>query len=690
MQQIRAARGVFSNRDGIVAGACVLCSEKLSLSWFDWCRHLLQHTHEQPYFCTECQIGFDKPTDHRCSNESTINVFGSHANGGRLEGFLCKLCNYLQITDYRLLEHFSDEHTDGLYERDVERITLVPDVRPQEHIIQTGYAFIPAHQRFRCGVGNCLFHGRNFSEYTEHFNKTHKICKTFFCPHCKKIINRMQRETVPLDEIRQHVDLHSSHLYQCFYCTECGPSRDAIQTHLLDKHSDLVVKYWHNNRHKIGDNIEKCELIDVVFDCCVCGERVDSKTSAIDHFRSQHSGRQFNFRAMKFIKDTAPNLHVTCSVDDSTCYREVFGCGLCYEYFSDKAKWIDHFKDTHPQRLLVAKHKLKLMSVKFIDVTPDPMEYQRLMLFSCASCTQSNTEYKATIDECYDHWKNTHTRLNFKPFHFGVTALVACNYCDIVATFQDLETHVIEKHAEKPFVALKAFEFKKMCALCNYSGDAATATPAADDDFIEHFRNKHALALQANVCNPIPMRDLDLWQIQRIFAHKKLKCGYCDGIFETKMEYRGHHAKNHTKSEQMFHQIEDKKCVQLIGDCCHTQINPKLFFEHLAHHKHTLACNECLFDTNDAFAFVCHRVECHERTTTTVPQKYRNFLELRYWRSKMIFGNGLVLNQFNTHGTEYDRTVEFEEFLEHLLDDKLAKLTPKQAGAADGDIIVID
>lgn len=48
-----------------------------------------------------------------------------------------------------------------------------------------------------------------------------------------------------------------------------------------------------------------------------------------------------------------------------------------------------------------------------------------------------------------------------------------------------------------------------------------------------------------------------------------------------------------------------------------------------------------------------------------------NFMELRYWRSEMIFGNGLVINKFNTQGTEYDHSQSFDSFVTRLVAEKI-------------------
>lgn len=126
-------RNNFEYKDGVITGVCVFCASKLSLSWFDWSQHLLNHTAEQRFYCGECNSDFATQLDHgSCSTASMIDVFGDIGNS--LEGFICKLCDYIQINDYRLLKHLDEDHGDvcALFEYDVARMTLVPDIRPSQ------------------------------------------------------------------------------------------------------------------------------------------------------------------------------------------------------------------------------------------------------------------------------------------------------------------------------------------------------------------------------------------------------------------------------------------------------------------------------------------------------------------------------------------------------------------------------
>lgn len=677
LQKIHAHSRRFENGDGIIGGDCVLCSKQLSQSWFEWSRHLLQHTNETKYYCTNCEEDVADLCEHeRCPSEQIINIFGKHEVGTALEGFICKKCDHLKINDYRLLEHLQADHsTDGFFETDVERVVLVSDVRPQHYTIPSGFAYIPPSERYRCGVGKCSYHAKNTTDYSDHFGKVHSIIKTYFCRFCKKIINRMSRQTVPLREILQHLDLHSSHIYQCYHCVDCFTSKDQMQTHLMADHSDLAIKYWHNER-QVNNTIRNCEHIEIILDCSICNVRVDCKAAAIDHFRTKHSGCQFNFNALKIIKDTTAKLYVTCSTDVHTvCYREVFGCTVCSENFADKAQWLGHFWADHPDELLTARHHLKWMKASVDTAHADEMAYQRLFLFSCAYCPlNSSASYQATIDECYTHWRRTHfTPSEAKPFQFHVAELAKCNYCNTIATFHDLKTHIADGHDGKPFVALKAFEFRKICALCNY---CSTNAENEESDLIKHYRKEHAVAMQSNVANPMPMDDSILSRLLQVSTHKKGKCQYCGDAFQTVLDLRVHCAKEHPEMASMF---------KLIGNCCRSPINSKSFLVHLAHHKHTLGCDKCQFQTTDTYAFVSHQVDCHQRGSTTVPEKYRNFLEFWYWRSELHFNNGLAINKLNACGTRFDDSPKFERLIEALIEDKAMKTMPNNGHDNESD-----
>lgn len=135
--------------------------------------------------------------------------------------------------------------------------------------------------------------------------------------------------------------------------------------------------------------------------------------------------------------------------------------------------------------------------------------------------------------------------------------------------------------------------------------------------------------------------------------------------------------------------VKTEMMPTLFGSCCHAKIEQSQFFEHLAHHKHTLACSKCQFETKDTFELACHHVDCHKRKTNTVREKYRNIVELRYWDSVLKFENGLVLNKFNLIGTHLENSEEFQQFIDSLIEQKMQKYEGEKSNTT-GDVIVLD
>lgn len=680
LQQIYVMRDKFECTDGIITGKCVLCATELSLSWFDWRQHLLNHTEEERFYCSECDTHLSEREDHvECSASSIIDVYGDLDVGSALEGFICKRCDYLQINDYRLLKHCEEKQNEAcaLYESNVIRVLLVPDVRPQQNPIQTKCALVQEDERYRCGAGNCAFHGKNASQYIEHLNKAHSIFKTFFCPHCKKLIHRLKEPTVSLQRVLNHIDMHGPFLYQCDYCPSIESSEQAICTHLTNEHADSALKFWRNQRK--SDGSETNDAIEVILECSLCQERIADVTSAIDHYKVDHSDNvQVNFNTRKFIKTTKSDLNVICSTERSPlCYSELLACDFCDAHFFDKHEWCCHFASSHPTESLLAKRDFKWLDTSE-EVAMHENTFDKHMLYFCAFCEDSSgKKLKASseIDDIYKHWKHEHSHNDFKSFKYLVAELVACYYCNTIATFQELKDHVEEKHPNKTFVAIKAFRSTKECALCEFGGE----------DLVKHTKREHALAMQSNVFNPVPLNALNLWKLHRICIYQKYKCKYCDLVFDTRSEYRDHHTDEHLALELNYEKFFDTESVRLIGGCCGKPVDLRSFFDHLANFKHEIQCEECQFEATDAFEFVCHQVNSHQ-AAKGVKSMYEQFLRLRYWRSEMIFGNGLALNKFNTIKTEFDYTDRFETFLARLVKLKLKPYGFQQSDDETADL----
>lgn len=658
----------------------------MSLTWVEWKRHLLDHTDEQEFHCFGCNFQLSERVDHgSCTTESIIDIFDAPENGA-LYGFACKRCdNYVQIHNYQLVDHYSAEHEGEYSVDDAEVVTMLPDMRPQYKIIlpssllqnpfpqrnqpeDKSLIYVPLDKQYQCGAGKCSFHGRTTVEYMEHFYKAHSVFKTFFCPHCRKIIDRKTQPTVSPKYVLDHIELHGQNIFQCFWCDFKSPVESEIRAHGLDEHFEAELKYWRNERSEIYTT--QVHLTKIGFDCSICDKSNDTASSAFDHFKNEHPEYDIDFKVIEEIKTTLSDQTVKWSKHNlGEHYRQMLICGhgSCGQDFPDKHKWLEHFLRTHPSQPLAVKRDLKWLNGSKYPKMNDS-SFDKDLLFFCAFCENKNdhkTQCSGTIERIYDHWKAVHVPKDMRPFRFCVADLISCYHCGLMSTFQGLQVHNDAAHPNQPFIPVKVFGKEKRCALCDYEDD---------NNLTEHFETKHSLAMESKVFNPIRINKHIWKELQQIFVHKKILCEYCKLVCEDVEDFQYHHDNYHRKFERKPFAFYDKNSIQLVGSCCTAKLDPSIFYDHLAYFKHTITCTKCPFTTTDGFIYVSHLVEKHHESDS-ISTLYRNFMTLRYWRSELIFGNGLIVNRFNIEGTKYDFSKKFDKFLDHLVIEKKKEYT---------------
>lgn len=209
---------------------------------------------------------------------------------------------------------------------------------------------------------------------------------------------------------------------------------------------------------------------------------------------------------------------------------------------------------------------------------------------------------------------------------------------------------------------------RAQCALCPYSGIG----------IIAHFQTMHkfvlkTLSVRQLRCIDIPFRlnntQLDAHLNQKL--HKKQKCGCCNAIFDTDREVREHHGKMH-KSLKMTIKEFDNNNIQLICNCCNIKIERHLYLNHIEHCALEFKCHECAFDTNDMIALVKHDKKAHGHNDSFGYRcmQFKNRLKRDFLKTRVIFGNGLVVTRQNLSGTKYDDSKPFQVFIDKLLEIK--------------------
>lgn len=273
------------------------------------------------------------------------------------------------------------------------------------------------------------------------------------------------------------------------------------------------------------------------------------------------------------------------------------------------------------------------------------------------------------LKDVYAHWLSAHTDLAaLKPFQYYVIENVSCHHCSTPGTHYELVKHHKNSHPSLQFAIVSQIN-RQQCALCPYSGD----------HIIAHFQTMHKFILKTLSarhlrCIDVPFRlsnaQVDAHLNQQL--HKKQKCGNCNAIFDTDRELRDHHSKNHNTQKLTIKEFYDSINYHLICNCCKLKIDRYLYLNHIEHCATSFSCHKCTFHTNDMVKLVQHDRQAHMYRNTFIYRcmQYKNRLKRDYLKTRVIFGNGLVLTKQNLLLTKYDDSKQFDVFIDKLLEIK--------------------
>lgn len=151
-------------------------------------------------------------------------------------------------------------------------------------------------------------------------------------------------------------------------------------------------------------------------------------------------------------------------------------------------------------------------------------------------------------------------------------------------------------------------------------------------ELVKHSESVHQLMHKTDLFSPITLAKDILKKLLNIRGHKKWKCGHCGEVFESKNDFKDHYDRIHDSLEYFEEKFYDNTSVHLLSGCCEMKLDPSELIDHLKQHHITSKC----------------------------------LLKQFYWRTKVVFGNGLVLNKHNLLGTDIDDSQEFDEFVKTI------------------------
>lgn len=267
------------------------------------------------------------------------------------------------------------------------------------------------------------------------------------------------------------------------------------------------------------------------------------------------------------------------------------------------------------------------------------------MKFYCTHCQDANfrNDVYDNVQEVHNHWHMKHAK--WAPFQFYVGYSCICIVCKERIRISEIKNHFQLFHPKQQFGMANRLDENK-CAICEYSGN----------HLAEHFLGSHQIVIEGNLFNPMRLTKDDLNYLSNIEVHKKYRCKYCEQIFETKHEAKCHKCQYANGELEEF---SDKRPPYFECGLCGCHIMQRSQLKRHFAKEHDFECWNCDLVEENLDALIVHHNEAHSGLSM---EKTKFEMGKAYFQSKIIFGNGLILNNANgLHATdsEYDKIQDF-------------------------------
>lgn len=651
----------FEMRQTRITGLCYFCEESKTLTKYHWSTHILTHTGEPMYICKTCNVLMKFKCEHSGCDGVILPIYALNSpNDTALTGYMCKECNYLQINRQRLIDHLTKQHdfNESHVNRYYEKVWLLPDMSPVKTIMRFDY--IEPDIRFKCTI--CAVDFDNVDEFKAHFIEKHSKINEYTCI-CKERLKFNSRST-SIEGILHHLNLHSSELYQCILCENKYKSvfltEDDILEHLSMNHPDENLKYHHLQRGS-----ESCRTLTEVsiekFICSTCKLELYNIDDVVDHCNLAHEDRNVDIKPLISEKNTqitaaVSQIQTNFSCDQNRCVlRSCFLCTQCNFQCLSKDKLLMHHNDEHQRNMLNVK-----MGGLGLVRNSDDEKFDRSLIYSCYWCYQTDDDDKyigGNVEAIHKHWQTSHTKPTFNPFKFYVEPLGKCYYCDSISTYRGLTKHTATEHVGEPVCFVDANNHTK-CLICDFTD--------TQSELLKHFESAHSVILDVLLFNPCEMKQELIEKLLDIDVYKKHQCVYCENDYDTFAEYERHHAMKHRRLEPKSIEILDSNCIEFFMNCCQSHVHPQEFLNHLNKHNFQFTCKMCKLKTDNLNEAVEHDKDKHNKENSLDERwiMLDRTLHKIFYRTKVLFGNGLVLYKQNLTGSTFDDLDIFKRFME--------------------------
>lgn len=520
----------------------------------------------------------------------------------------------------------------------------------------------------------------------------------YICPYCGMTITEKGDGSTLIDTITKHLATHRNEFFQCFICNKFFNTESEIMNHMLLDHPNQMIKIYHNSPSTSISNT--IEIITSHIECGVCSAEMSTPHLALHHFATFHLYREFQMRAIQVVKrminGAAPNWSIG---EKKWPLNPVMICLRCRFTALTVTDMVKHHSDKHLLTFIALAITNTLTIVPDI-IEPKFKELNSDIVFCCMHCQDEIKVPKlySSAKDVYAHWNDEHTKKDDPlSFRFYVEKLTACFYCNIIGTYQGLRKHFQEIHPNTPFAIVNITDRTK-CGICD----------RFDGRIDEHFQKKHNILVQLNIFNPFRLTDACFNELLAINIHMKYKCVYpeCNKVFDSKNALQKHKIDIHNDgSHHSYCQTFRDLSIQTFVDCCKIFLSSTEYLKHLNDHRMQYDCGVCEF-SSDEISIISHHEHTVHGIVNAFKQRYLDYLNVahtNYWRTKILFGNGLVLHKYNLLSSkqyndrkEYDAMInakmeiEHRTYVERVKQGQMSESTLSRQSTPDNEILIIE
>lgn len=100
---------IVNSMNQLVNGFCYFCEQNVKHAESYWPKHVLGHTGEYQHFCVLCKTMCNHDAYHKKCGK-IVSIFKYNMTNHGLSGFICNLCNYVQVREKNMISHLEHQH----------------------------------------------------------------------------------------------------------------------------------------------------------------------------------------------------------------------------------------------------------------------------------------------------------------------------------------------------------------------------------------------------------------------------------------------------------------------------------------------------------------------------------------------------------------------------------------------------